>query len=416
MFIEPMMTTFSEHCNLVALLDIDPLRFEVCKDNVPQCKGVSTFSENEFDKMAAETRPDVIIVAGADYSHVAYVIAALEKDIDVIVEKPMTTNAADAGRIIAAETRSRGNVTVTFNFRYSAVHRKIKELLLESRVGRITSVNLNWYVDTFHGASYFKRWNRKRHCSGGLSVHKCSHHFDLLNWWLGQDPVEVFSYGALNYYGPGAEMNPEKENGRHCETCSVRTQCAYEMRWQPRRRAGPDAEPQDDHLGTVKKRGKVPGSYTNYRPDMCIFDSEIDIEDTYTAAIKYDKGTLVSYSVNYSLPYEGYRLAINGTRGRIETTEYHMPARVPFPTPTQTIEYFPLFAGARETIHVLQGKGGHAGGDPLILEDLFLRSAPDRPYEILAGAKAGALAVAVGEAVFRSCREGRPIKIAELLT
>ena len=58
----------------------------------------------------------------------------------------------------------------------------------------------------------------------------------------------------------------------------------------------------------------------------------------------------------------------------------------------------------------------HAGGDPLILEDLFLRSAPDRPYEILAGAKAGALAVAVGEAVFRSCREGRPIKIAELLT
>ena len=39
---------------------------------------------------------------------------------------------------------------------------KIKELVLEGKVGRVTSIDLNWYIDTFHGASYFKRWNRLR--------------------------------------------------------------------------------------------------------------------------------------------------------------------------------------------------------------------------------------------------------------
>ncbi len=81
-------------------------------------------------------------------------------------------------------------------------------MILDGKIGRVTSVDLNWYIDTYHGASYFKRWNRSRQFSGGLSVHKSTHHFDLVNWWLGQNPEEVFAYGALNYYGPDSEWNP----------------------------------------------------------------------------------------------------------------------------------------------------------------------------------------------------------------
>ncbi len=133
----------------------------------------------------------------------------------------------------------------------------------------------------------------------------------------------------------------------------------------------------DDHIETVE--ASTPESnYTNYRPDRCIFDSVIEIEDTYAATIRYDEGAILSYSVNFSLPYEGYRLAINGTKGRIETMEYHAPSRTPFPTPEQTIDYFPLF-GSKETIHVINRKGGHGGGDPVLLEDLFLGIEPRAP-------------------------------------
>src|SRR5699024_2931655 len=183
---------------------------------------VRSYGEDEFDKMIAETKPDVIIVAGRDDSHAKYILLALENDLDVITEKPMVTKADDARKIIEAEAKSKGKVTVTFNYRYAPIHTKIKEMVREGKVGRVTSIDLNWYLDTYHGSSYFKRWNRMREFSGGLSIHKSTHHFDLVNWWIDQKPVEVFAYGALNYYGPEGELNPKKEDGRHCGTCDYR--------------------------------------------------------------------------------------------------------------------------------------------------------------------------------------------------
>ncbi|WP_431800475.1 Gfo/Idh/MocA family protein [Halobacillus andaensis] len=408
MFIRPMIDTFGATSKLVGLLDHDSKRFAVCKSLFPKIEQVPEFNENEFDQMVRETNPDVIIVASRDDTHVEYILKALEHDLDVVTEKPMTTTAHDSRRVMEAEQNSRGKVTVTFNYRYSPYHMKIKEMILSGKIGRVTSVDLNWYIDTYHGSSYFQRWNRMREFSGGLSIHKSSHHFDLINWWLDQKPVQVFAFGALNYYGPESEHNPLKEDGRHCKTCLVKHNCAYYTRWNSRSNS---AVVKDDHIDSDEARKD---GYTNYRPDQCVFDSDIEIEDTYTATIQYDKGALLSYSINFSLPYEGYRLAINGTKGRIETTEFHAPSRVPFRVPEQTIDYFPLF-GSKETIHVLQQEGGHGGGDPVIQEDIFLGEDPSRPYRVLSGSEDGAYAVTTGEAVWRSVKEKQPINIEKLL-
>lgn len=410
MFAKPILTTFAQTSELVGLLDKDPARFDLYRSRFPEHADIGTYGEDEFDKLVDETKPDVIIVAGRDDTHAKYILAALRRDLDVITEKPMVTTGEDSRKVLEAERKSKGKVTVTFNYRYSPIHTKIKELILEGKLGRITSIDLNWYLDTHHGASYFKRWNRMREFSGGLSIHKCTHHFDLVNWWINQQPEEVFAYGALNYYGPEGELNPKKEDGRHCGTCQYTEECDYYSRWNTRSKS---LQVPDDHLGSLSS-GTQQFPYSGYRPDQCIFDSEIDIEDTYSATIKYNGGALLSYSVNFSLPYEGYRLAINGTRGRLETTEYHIPARVPFPTPVQTIDYFPLF-GSKETIHVVHREGGHGGGDPVLLEDLFMGESERRPYRILSGAQDGAYSVATGEAVWRSVKEHRPIPIEEIL-
>jgi predicted dehydrogenase len=410
MFVKPIWSTFAGTCEVVGLLDRDPMRFETYRSRFPEHADVLTYGEEEFDRMVDETRPDCVIVAGRDDTHARYIIAALERGLDVITEKPMVTTGEDSRRVMEAEKASKGNVIVTFNYRYGPVHTKIKELVADGKLGRITSIDLNWYLDTFHGSSYFKRWNRERELSGGLSVHKSTHHFDLVNWWIGQKPVEVFAYGALNYYGSEGEANPEKVDGRHCTDCESAGKCAYYSRWNSRSK---NIRVPDDHLGSLEAvKSSFP--YTEYRPDRCIFDSDIQIEDTYTATIRYNEGALLSYSVNFSLPYEGYRLAINGTKGRLESVEYHMPGRTPFPTPVQTIDFFPLF-GSKETIHVVHKEGGHGGGDPLLIEDLFLGEDMNRPYRILSGAEDGAYSVATGEAVWRSVKEHRPVTIEEVL-
>ena len=410
MYIEPMVNLYGDHCRPVGLLDPDPRRFEACRAACPQTRTTPVYGLEEFDLMVAETKPDAIIVAGTDNTHADYIVKALSCGLEVIVEKPMATTSADCRRVMEAERQSKGRVIVAFNYRYMPVHTCIKELLIEERIGRVTAIDLNWSIDTYHGASYFKRWNRLRRMSGGLSVHKSSHHFDLVHWWLGQAPVEVFAYGALHHYGPHGELNPVVREGRHCETCDDKPHCAYYMRWSSRSEA---SLPPDDHLGTLRE-GRHVVNYSGYRPDACIFDAEIDIEDTYSAIVQYEGGALLSYSISFSAPYEGYRLAISGTKGRIETTQYLAPARLPYPAPASTIDVIPLF-GAKETIYPLRRAGGHGGGDPLLLEDLFLGDDPARNYEIASDARAGAYAVATGEAVWRSVKENRPMRLAELL-
>ena len=97
----------------------------------------------------------------------------------------------------------------------------------------------------------------------------------------------------------------------------------------------------DDHLGLLESGGPQ-FLYTGYRPDRCIFDDEIDIEDTYAATVKYDGGALLSYSVNFRCRMKGiaWRSTVRKAGWRRWST---MLRPEPLPTPVQTIDYFPLF-------------------------------------------------------------------------
>lgn len=407
-YIQPMVKTFANHLKIVAMLDADAGRFDVARKQVPQLHDVPTFMPDAFDRMIEQTKPDAVIVTTRDNLHEHYVLAALKRNVNVIVEKPVTSDCAQAQRVLDAESASDATVTVTHNMRFNPNHQSLKGLIRDGRIGRVTQVDFNYFVDTHHGASYFKRWNRQREQSGGLTIHKSSHHFDLVNWLIDQEPQQVFAYSALNYYGPDAETNPSRRDGRHCGDCAEREACAYEMRWSPNRTGAAHDDNAESHVAALRTQ-----SYTHYRPDQCIFDSEIDIEDTYAVAVRYEGGVMMSYSENFSAPYEGYRLAINGTRGRLEINSSN--SRGTFETSRPTIVYYPLFDGARETIEPLSRTGGHGGADPVMLEELFLGPPHDARWVNLGTARAGAMAVALGEAVWRSGKDNRPYNISELL-
>ena len=400
MYIKPICTKYRDLAQVVGMLDIDPKRFEFCNEYVPESKGIPCYNENEFEKMIEETRPDAILVVCMDCHHVDYILKGLAHDLEVVTEKPMTTNTEDAIRVREAEKRSKGHVICTFNYRYNPIHTKVRDMVFSGKVGRVTHVDLTWYVDIHHGSSYFNRWNRMRENSGSLSIHKSSHHFDLVNWWIDGIPEKVHAFGALNHYGPNGPFNPAKDtDGRFCSECPYMMQCKYRARWCTRATTIPS---NDDHL---KFFSGAMNKYTNYRPEMCIYDKAINIYDTFVANVKYRNGALLNYSCNFSTPYEGYRLAINGTHGRIETMEYGGEAgkcipNLNGPTGEQFIDYFPIFEG-RERISVPLSGGGHGGGDPRLLEDLILGEDPSRKFDILAKSVDGLRAISIGDAVYR---------------
>ena len=402
MFMDSLLNEYSSYGQLVAMLDKDRGRME--QYNSSRKVNIPCYLPDEFDKMVQKTSPNVIIVACQDGMHHHYIIKALEKDLDVIAEKPLTNTEQKCAAIYKAAMKSKGKVTVTFNCRYTTQATKTRELIAAGKIGRVISVDLNWYLDTYHGSSYFQRWNRLRDISGGLSVHKSCHHLDLVQWWIGQKPMEVYAYGGLNFYGPKGVHNPLKKeqtgDGRTCPTCDVKDKCKYYMRWY-----------RDEYRsGTTDKN-----PYEGYSPRQCIYDPAIDIEDTYGAVIRYGQGAILTYSLNGSMPYEGFSLGINGTEGRLEFKELHAKDRLPYETANinEPIVYIPMFGG-REKIDTITLGGGHGGGDPLLRDELFIGEDKLAPVCRKAGLEEGIDVVLTGIAMYKSVLEHRAISMEDL--
>jgi predicted dehydrogenase len=395
----------SDLAELVAVLDIDQVRV----DRFNERTGVNpaTYGPTGFDAMIADHRPDVVIVASPDATHAQYVIAALRHNLDVIVEKPLAAFAQQAREILLAERASSGTVTVGHNVRYSTSLRRMRNLVAGGAIGRVVAVDLLWGVDTYHGASYFRRWNRERANSGGLSVHKAVHHLDMVNWIIGAVPSEVYSAGARNFYGAQSPHRPHGVDGEQLAIGAERRLSPYHQRWQG------DALPaaQDHFAGPWQAMG-YPVQYPA-GTDRYVFDDAIDIEDTYSTVVRFANGASMSYSLCFSLPWEGFRLGVTGTHGRIETDQ--VVFRGADSPSSEVVRLLPLF-GAPELIEVETQNGGHGGTDRRIRRDLLLGTSElSRRDGLDASSVQGAIAVATGEAMWRSAQEHRPISIADTL-
>ena len=74
-------------------------------------------------------------------------------------------------------------------------------MISEGVIGEVLHVDLEYWLNTSHGADYFRRWHRQKKNSGGLIIHKSTHHFDLVNWWIDAVPETVYGMGRLAFYG-----------------------------------------------------------------------------------------------------------------------------------------------------------------------------------------------------------------------
>ncbi len=96
----------------------------------------------------------MLIVTTVDSTHHEFIVKGLEYGAEVLTEKPMTTDEVKCQQILDAERKAGRKVLVGFNYRYNPHHTRIREMIANNRVGRITSIDFNWYLNVYHGASY----------------------------------------------------------------------------------------------------------------------------------------------------------------------------------------------------------------------------------------------------------------------
>ncbi|MDR2148544.1 MAG: Gfo/Idh/MocA family oxidoreductase [Tannerella sp.] len=386
---EDLVKRYSDRLVFVGLCDVNPGRVETSKKMI----GADCPTFTDFDRMMKETKPDLLIVCTVDATHNEFIVKGMEYGADVLTEKPMTTDETKVQQILDAEKRTGKKCRVTFNYRYSPHRAKMWELLRAGEIGDLTSVDFHWYLDTSHGADYFRRWHRLVEKSGSLWVHKASHHFDLLNWWIDSDPETVFALGNLDFYGKNGKFRSES-----CRTCPHKKECNFF--WDITRD------------GRLVKLYVDNQQYDGYLRDGCVFREDINIFDKMEASIKYKNGVQVSYSCTTYSPYEGYRIAFNGTKGRIDAWIEESKPRTD--ANYDEIVLFKNF-GRRQYFHIPYATSGHGGGDVLMQDQIFLPDVPD-PLKQCAGTRDGAFACLIGIAARKSIYEQKTVNIADLTT
>ena len=411
MYYEAISTTYKDRAEMAAFCDLSPTRMNYANKLLTEeyhAPAAKTYYYTDFDRMLDEIRPDAVIVTSVDRTHHDYIIRAMEKGYDVITEKPMTIDEKKAQAIIDCQKRTGKNLRVTFNYRYAPHSTKIREVIMDGTVGDIFSVHFEWLLNIQHGADYFRRWHRNKLNSGGLLVHKSTHHFDLVNFWLGTNPEIVMAMGDLNFYGmKNAERRGVKKFYYRCY--------------------GSEAAKGDPFAIDIEKNETMKALYldaeadSGYIRDRSVFSEDISIEDTMGLLVRYKNNAIMTYSLNAYMPWEGFNVVLNGSKGRLEvnvTENSYINAGgekgEEGALTGKSIIFKPMFGRPYE-ITFDEAKGGHGGGDTVMLNDIFGDPQPDR-FKRAASHVDGAYSILTGIAANRSIASGEPVKIKDLLS
>lgn len=375
MFARKLFDNHKEDAKIVAVCDPNPVRSEYYRKKTYEDIKIYT----DFDLMLDEEKPDGVIVTTVDCHHHEYIIKALDLGYDVYTEKPMTTTEENCLAIREAERRSGKRVTVTFNCRFMPYYARIKEIISSGAIGRPLAINYIYSLNTKHGGEYYMRWHRMMKNSGGMLVHKSTHHFDIANWLFDDEPVSVTAQATRQYYGMD-----DRPHGERCSGCEYGASCLSYGDYSESEMA------QSLYFGEAER---VDG----YVRDHCVFKSDTDIYDTMSVSVAYKHGGILTYSLNMYDAREGYTINILGERGSIEGSTYFAGDDYRL-----VIRYLD---GRVEEIVFPKSGGTHAGGDDRLIDMLFGKGGEDKLGQC-SDSFDGVKSAMIGIAANKSIKEG----------
>lgn len=382
-FVKNLTEHFKESVRLVGVYDVNKIRSNEFKKVI----GKECTVYDDYDTMLDTEKPDAVIVTTVDSVHHEYIVRALDKGYDVISEKPVTNTFERCLAVREAEKRSGRKVTVTFNCRFMPYFAQIKSAIKENGIGKILAVNYEYCLNRWHGGDYFKRWHRMMKNSQGMLLHKSTHHFDLANWLIGDEPARVTALGNRVYYG-----NEQKSHAERCSRCPKANECE-------------SAKSQTAELDEILyfNAEKEDG----YIRDKCCFLPDSDILDNMSVSVAYKNGAILTYSLNLFSQHEGFRLVITGENGVLIASTFDDDKK------DENVITVLKKDGAQE-LKFDKAEGTHSGGDIRMLSMIFGEETGD-PLGQLASSYDGFVSAMIGVAANESIKSGKTVELAEYL-
>jgi len=149
----------------------------------------------------------------------------------------------------------------------------------------------------------------------------------------------------------------------------------------------------------------------HYYRDGCVWDNKIDSHDTASVQVNYDNGTLLTYTLNAYLPYEGQYICFSGEKGRLDV---RLNYRQPWEVPAEVELRLTMNDRSTRSWTIIPETGGHGGADERV-KDMFFKPGQPDPIGQKAGSRAGILSSMIGIAARKSIETGQKVAIKDLI-
>lgn len=302
-----------DELNIVAVADPNEKRRKKIAEihRIPEENCFSDFNEVFVrDKFA-----DGVIIATPDHMHTQPCLAALDRNYDILLEKPIAPTEEECRQILQRAVETNRIVAVCHVLRYSPYFREMKEILDAGLIGNIISIQHMEPIGHIHMSHSYVRgkWKNSKSATPIILAKSC-HDTDILRWLVNSPAHDVHCFGNLSWFTNANA--PEGSTERCTDGCKVEGSCPYsalQIYYRDRKRLYVFDLPKDkrkwDQVILEQLRT------TDY--GRCVYRMDNDQPDHLTVNILFENGVTSAFSMEAHVSYEGRRTRIMGSKGDV---------------------------------------------------------------------------------------------------
>ena len=341
--------------------------------NIPENRCFSCLE----DFLTQKIKCDFVINATMDEFHYETAKQILLNGYNMLLEKPIVSEKKQLLELKKIANDRNLRVLVCHVLRYTPFYKSIKEIIDSGKIGEILTMEMNEHVWIGHFLDSYVRgkWKSKKQCGSGFLLAKSCHDIDIMCWLNNATkPKEVSSFGSRSLF---IKENAPKGAMKYCYNCPHNETCLYsaqkvhlEYDGMPFQTWAGMGKPIDQITKEEKAEWLKTSEY-----GLCAYDAGGDINDRQSLQVRFENGSVGTFTMVGGCSESGRFLHICGSRGEIEGS---------LEDGKFLLRYFKedgknksgIFGCIRETIdinnliHKSENYAGHAGGDYAIMYEI----------------------------------------------
>lgn len=190
----------NNNLDVVAVCDVLPEAMEtlLAKHGLENDMSIKRYSD--YRTMLAENDITLASIATESGIHAEIALHCIDNGVNVIIEKPMAMNMADAGEIVRRSEEKGVKVSACHQNRFNIAVQEMRAALEAGRFGRLShgSIHVRWNRN--HGYYDQAKWRGTWAQDGGCLMNQCIHGIDLLRWMMGDEVDEVYGVTKQQFH------------------------------------------------------------------------------------------------------------------------------------------------------------------------------------------------------------------------